>query len=229
VVRRVTGSSRVLLACVTALSLSCVDSSLEVEPEATERDESSGDADDLQQGFEGRPSDVEISEQDDAPEANDDEVTEPVPAPSGGGIDDVVETDAVEVGTEVSVGEQARSESGLTVVVTAIRDIEVEASAIGELGGAAVEVRLEVRNTGDSDLALSSITVAVEGDDGAPLSPIASAPQVAPFREVLPSGGTSSATYVFSDRASSSGGRRVLVHAAGESTAIAVDEGEEAA
>lgn len=85
--------------------------------------------------------------------------------------------------------------------VLSVEGITAEASGIGEIGGPAMLVTLEVDNPGAAPVALGSFSVsAYLGDAAVPASPVSSDERHAPLTGELAPGATARGAYVFSLR-----------------------------
>lgn len=130
------------------------------------------------------------------PDAN----PEPQPSlgPDGGAALPPLGTAPPEV---VTLDAPAPVAGGAQARVVSVEEITAEASGIGEIGGPAMLVTLEVLNSGTDPVALGAFSVsAYLGDDAVPASPVTSDERHVPLTGQLAGAATARGSYVFSLR-----------------------------
>lgn len=121
---------------------------------------------------------------------------EPVPAPSGGSIDEVIETPPAVESVQHSLEESAEVGASVTAHLDEIEALDVVAKTPGEVDGSAVAVTIIIAN-GSADLIdVSAAMVGLTGRDEVLGMPTTSDPY-APFTGVIRPGDTGTGTYVF--------------------------------
>lgn len=126
----------------------------------------------------------------------------PTPTPSGtadpattgdqgGAPSDVLPTLA-----PVALDEAAAFGTGVSATLGAVRAVEVEGQGPGEVSGPALAFEVVVTNGTGAPVDLSTVTVALTDDSGAPGLPMSGAP-ASPFAGELAAGASATATYVF--------------------------------
>jgi len=120
----------------------------------------------------------------------------PVPAPSGGTVEDVVEPGEPGPVVEVAVTEEADLGPGVSASIQSVKNITVDAKTPGEIAGPAVAVKLSVSNASDEAIDLSTAMVSLTNADELLGQPTTSDPY-SPFFGALEPGDSATATYVF--------------------------------
>lgn len=111
-------------------------------------------------------------------------------------LEDVVPVEEQEELEAVQWTEPVEVSTGVTVDLTAVDEVEVEARVAGEIGGPAIAVTVGISNDTATDLDPTLVTVTATGADDAPLTPVFNEP-ADPFVEPVPASGTGRAVYVF--------------------------------
>ena len=122
--------------------------------------------------------------------------TEPVPAPSGGSIEDEVPSPEPQATQEATIGDDATVDGGLSIRLAAVDPTTVEARTPGEVSGSAVSVTVEVTNNGKATADVTSAYVSLSATDGTFGIPT-TAGNPHPLAGGLAPGATASGTYVF--------------------------------
>lgn len=122
--------------------------------------------------------------------------TEPVPAPTGGTVEQIVETPAPAESVAHSFEETAEVEPGVTARIDGVESLQVEAKTPGEVNGPAVAVTIIIDNQGADPIDVSSAMVSLFGSADVLGQPTTSDPY-APFSGVIEPGAIGTGTYVF--------------------------------
>lgn len=136
-----------------------------------------------------------------APPADGTQNTDPkptatVPAPNGGSVEETVapvEPGAVQ---EVELGEPADLEGGVSISVSGIEALDVEAHTPGEIAGPAVALTISVENASADAVDLSTAMISVTGSGGSFGQATTSEP-FSPFLGTVEPGTSASGVYVF--------------------------------
>ena len=118
------------------------------------------------------------------------------PVPSTGNINEEVPSQDLVTNPAVPLDAVADFGGQITTKLTDIAAIDAQARVPGELSGPALAITIEVSNDSTDPIGLDSVSVNVEGNGGAPASPITTDP-AAPFSGVLMPGEKKTGVYVF--------------------------------
>lgn len=122
--------------------------------------------------------------------------TETVPAPDGGSIEETVAPVDPGPTQDADLGDTAELETGVDVTVANVEVLDVEANTPGEIAGPAVALTIDVKNTSDEAIDLSTAMVSVTGSKGSYGQATTSDPYD-PFLGSVEPGAEASAVYVF--------------------------------
>lgn len=113
-----------------------------------------------------------------------------------GDVRRVVPKRAVATQSPAGLGATPRASSGISVTIRSSAPITARAQAPGEVSGAGVRITIALVNRGQSALNLNAVTVDLRGSDGAPATPLSTAP-AKPFAGTLAAGRAATGVYVF--------------------------------
>lgn len=122
--------------------------------------------------------------------------TQPVPAPSGGTIEDEEPSPEPQATQEATLGADATVDGGLSIRLASVDPTTVEARTPGEVSGSAVSVTVEVTNNGKATADVTSAYVSLSATDGTFGIPT-TAGNPHPLAGGVAPGATASGTYVF--------------------------------
>jgi hypothetical protein len=122
--------------------------------------------------------------------------TETVPAPGGGTIEETVAPVDPGPTEDAELGDTAELEGGVDVTVSKVQVLDVEANTPGEIAGPAVALTIDVKNSSDEAIDLSTAMVSVTGSKGSYGQATTSEP-FAPFMSSVEPGAEASGVYVF--------------------------------
>ena len=141
--------------------------------------------------------------------------TEPVPAPSGGTIDQQIASPAPLPTVEATIGKTAKVDAGVTIQLASVTATKVTAETPGETTGSAVVVTVVVTNKGTSTASVDSAYLQLVASDGT-LGIGTTAGNGKPLTGTIAPGASATGSYVF--MLSTPRGRDVTItvsHAAG--------------
>ncbi|MGC5172280.1 DUF4352 domain-containing protein [Micromonospora sp. DT81.3] len=128
---------------------------------------------------------------------NDDPVpTATVPAPNGGSVEETVAPVDPGPTQDAELGESADLDDGVSITVSEVEPLEVEANTPGEIAGPAVALTINVDNASDETIDLSTAMVSVTGSGGSYGQATTSEP-FSPFMGSVEPGAAASGVYVF--------------------------------
>jgi poly(3-hydroxybutyrate) depolymerase len=142
-------------------------------------------------------------------------VTETVPAPSGGTIDQQIPSPSPVATVEAAIGKPAKVDGGVSVKLTSVTATKVKAETPGEVSGSAVVVTVVVTNKGTSTASVDSAYLQLVASDGT-LGIGTTAGGGKPLHGTVAPGASATGSYVF--MLSAPRGREVTItvsHAAG--------------
>ena len=141
--------------------------------------------------------------------------TKPVPAPSGGTIDQQIDSPAPVATVEATIGKTAKVDAGVTIQLASVTATKVKAETPGETTGSAVVVTVVVTNKGTSTASVDSAYLQLVASDGS-LGIGTTAGNGKPLTGTVAPGASAKGSYVF--MLSTPRGRDVTItvsHAAG--------------
>ena len=121
---------------------------------------------------------------------------EPVPAPSGGTIDQQIPEPSPAPTVEVAIGETAKVDADVTIKLASVKATQVTAKTPGEITGSAVIVTVVVTNKGDSTASVDSAYLNLVASDGT-YGIGTTAGDGKPLAGSLASGASATGSYVF--------------------------------
>jgi hypothetical protein len=92
--------------------------------------------------------------------------TEPVPAPSGGTLDQVIASPSPVPTVPVTIDKAAVVDAGVTIRLSSVTATKVKAETPGEVSGSAVVVTVVVSNKGTATASVDSAYLDLVADDG---------------------------------------------------------------
>ncbi|PZQ87801.1 MAG: hypothetical protein DI534_13565 [Leifsonia xyli] len=133
---------------------------------------------------------------DSAPVTPEPQRTEPVPAPSGGSIEDEITAPAPQPTEQAAIGDKASVDGGLSIRLAQVDPTTVTAETPGEVSGTAVKVTVEITNSGKAAADVSSAYVNLSASDGTYGVPT-TAGDPEPLAGSVAPGATARGSYVF--------------------------------
>jgi hypothetical protein len=121
---------------------------------------------------------------------------EPVPAPSGGTIDQQIPEPSPAPTVEVAIGDTAKVDADVTIKLASVKATQVTAKTPGEITGSAVIVTVVVTNKGDSTASVDSAYLNLVASDGT-FGTGTTAGDGKPLQGSLASGASATGSYVF--------------------------------
>lgn len=124
------------------------------------------------------------------------QVTAPVPPPTPGSVDETASVTAMQTQPPVALDDESELGGGVSVSISKIEKLQVEAKGPGEIAGPGIRLTVAVSNDSSGPLDAGGVAVDLRDAAGVPATPIFSSGDD-PLKGELAAGATGSGEYLF--------------------------------